>query len=492
MPEHRQDQSEDILTRAIAATRELPMPAGPSADISAQTLAALRGAANRPQFTFYERVYHMPWTSKISALLATAAGLLVVYVGLSGFTASAPAFAAVLQTIRQAKSMVCDIVTTTSVEQGQLPEGFAQVPRRGTIAISFAREAPATLIRYEPSKSGAKSQMLFLADKAYVWEGEKVHVITSAEALQRAGAENWLGRLLEVRESPDRTLGEQTINGHRAVGFEVAGWKFGVGARPSQGSPTSTGSDARLRVWVDIEQNLPIRLEIEQRMVVPTATIKVHQLWDNIKWNVELNPADLRPPSAEVLATAETKRIPAIDETALVDFMRAWLESKDKAVAAIEMIKQKAQERGEELPADMRTLFETAAVDAGYPERLDAFWLSGRFAARATLASIGELLPKQQPIPAELDDAQRLKVIRERGKEGAIAAARASSDAMIKAHLAATFFQKLSSEQRNPEYFGATVKPGDTEAVLLQWKADDGRRRVIYGDLRAETVNSAD
>jgi hypothetical protein len=418
--------------------------------------------------------------------------LLVVYVGLSVVSGSTPVFAAVLQSMRQAKSMVCDLVTTTSVEEGPLPDEFTQVPRRGTIAISFAREAPATLISYEPMKSGLPSRMLFLGDKVYAWEGDKVHVITSAEALQRPGAENWLGRLLEVRESPDRSLGEETINGHRAAGFEVAGWKLGVGARPSQANPTPPGSDARLRVWVDVEQNLPIRLEIEQTMVVPTATIKVQQLWDNIKWNVELNPADFRPPPAEVLATAETTPIPAIDETAFVDFMRAWVESKDKATAGIDMIKQKAQERGEELPSVIKSLIETAALDVGYPERLDAFWLSGRFAARATLASMGELLPKQQPIPAGLDESQRAKLVRERNKEGAMAAARASSEAMMKAQVAAAFFQKLSAEQRNPEYFGATVKPGDANALLLKWTVDDGRVRVIYGDLRAEPANAAE
>jgi hypothetical protein len=492
MSEHSHDQSEDILRWAIAATRELPLPAGPAANITAQTLAALRGAVNRPQTTFYERIYHMPWTSKFSALLATAATSLVVYVGLSGVTGSMPVFAAVLESIREAKSMVCDLVTTTSVEKGQLPEGFLQAPQRGTIAISFAREAPATLITYERMKSGLTSRMLFLVDKAYAWEGDKVRVITSGEAFQRPGAENWLNRLLEVRESPDRTLGEETINGQRAVGFEIAGWKLGVGARPSQANPSPPGSDARLRVWVDVEQNLPVRLEIELKVVVPTATIKVQQLWDNSKWDVELNPADFRPPSAEALATAEKTRIPAIDETAFVNFMRAWVESKDKAAAAVEMIKQKAQERGEELPSEIKFVMETAALDAGYPEQLDAFWLSGKFAARATLARMGELLPKQQPIPAGLDEKQRAKLVSERSKEGAMAAARASSEAMIKAQVAATFVQKLTAEQRNPEYFGATVKPGDANAILLKWKVDDGRYRVIYGDLRAEIVNAGE
>ena len=49
----------------------------------------------------------------------------------------------------------------------------------------------------------------------------------------------------------------------------------------------------------------------------------------------------------------------------------------------------------------------------------------------------------------------------------------------------------LLREGREPEYFGATVGPGDSDTVLMRWNLDDGHCRVIYGDLRAETVPAA-
>jgi hypothetical protein len=52
----------------------------------------------------------------------------------------------------------------------------------------------------------------------------------------------------------------------------------------------------------------------------------------------------------------------------------------------------------------------------------------------------------------------------------------------------ALFYQKLANEGREPQYYGATVQPNDSSAVLLRWKVDDQRWRVIYADLRAETV----
>lgn len=38
------------------------------------------------------------------------------------------------------------------------------------------------------------------------------------------------------------------------------------------------------------------------------------------------------------------------------------------------------------------------------------------------------------------------------------------------------------------DYFGASVKPGDATSVLVQWTLDEGDQRVIYGDLRMETL----
>jgi hypothetical protein len=45
---------------------------------------------------------------------------------------------------------------------------------------------------------------------------------------------------------------------------------------------------------------------------------------------------------------------------------------------------------------------------------------------------------------------------------------------------------------RNPDaaYYGKTVGPKDTHKVLFRWKLDDGRYRVLYGDLRFETITA--
>ncbi len=73
-----------------------------------------------------------------------------------------------------------------------------------------------------------------------------------------------------------------------------------------------------------------------------------------------------------------------------------------------------------------------------------------------------------------------------------IAAKWAGEENARSAGAVALFYRKLLLEDREPEYFGSTVKPGDGSAVLMRWKLDDEYIRVIYGDLRVETVRGTD
>lgn len=50
------------------------------------------------------------------------------------------------------------------------------------------------------------------------------------------------------------------------------------------------------------------------------------------------------------------------------------------------------------------------------------------------------------------------------------------------------YYMNLVRDGCKPEYFGDEVTPADADKVLLRWQLDDGQMRVVYGDLRAETV----
>ncbi len=50
------------------------------------------------------------------------------------------------------------------------------------------------------------------------------------------------------------------------------------------------------------------------------------------------------------------------------------------------------------------------------------------------------------------------------------------------------YFMQLVRDGREPEFFGGTVTHADADKVLVRWKLESGQVRVIYGDLRAETL----
>jgi len=54
----------------------------------------------------------------------------------------------------------------------------------------------------------------------------------------------------------------------------------------------------------------------------------------------------------------------------------------------------------------------------------------------------------------------------------------------------AQYFGTLQTEGKEPVYNGAAVTAADVDKVLLRWKLDDGRYRVIFGDLRVEDVSA--
>ena len=56
----------------------------------------------------------------------------------------------------------------------------------------------------------------------------------------------------------------------------------------------------------------------------------------------------------------------------------------------------------------------------------------------------------------------------------------------------ALFHMKLVQEKKDPAYYGDLVTPEDTDAVLMRWKADSGKYKVIFGDLSSVEMEYED
>jgi hypothetical protein len=60
----------------------------------------------------------------------------------------------------------------------------------------------------------------------------------------------------------------------------------------------------------------------------------------------------------------------------------------------------------------------------------------------------------------------------------------------MKIQNACAFYAELVEANKEAAYYGDDISPRDFDKVLMRWRLDDGRYRVIYGDLRAETLDA--
>ena len=55
---------------------------------------------------------------------------------------------------------------------------------------------------------------------------------------------------------------------------------------------------------------------------------------------------------------------------------------------------------------------------------------------------------------------------------------------------ASTFYDKLIREKKDVVYYGDKVTPEDKEKILIRWKIEKNKYRVVFGDLRLENVSA--
>ena len=63
--------------------------------------------------------------------------------------------------------------------------------------------------------------------------------------------------------------------------------------------------------------------------------------------------------------------------------------------------------------------------------------------------------------------------------------------ALHQVRAACEFYGRLVREEKEAVYFGDRVRPGESDRVLLRWRVDDERYRVVYGDLNVETIDGS-
>jgi outer membrane lipoprotein-sorting protein len=243
---HRNEEPEELLNRAVAATRQLSLSDGPSDELKSKTLAALDDALSHPKANLFQEVLPMPWTSKTIAVLATAASLLVVYLGLHNLTGGGTlAFADVVQVLNNVRS-----ATWKTSSELKLPQNVT-VKSSGTgMFLAPAHE------RMEFVFQGSEGIQIL--------DGEKGKILTLDPASKKAV-------IIDVKNLPpgqDSPFGK-TFQSWRDLAILAQKGEFGkveglgtktIDGRLAEGFRIQRDT-LELKIWVDSKTSLPVRVE---------------------------------------------------------------------------------------------------------------------------------------------------------------------------------------------------------------------------------------
>lgn len=259
------------------------------------------------------------------------------------------------------------------------------------------------------------------------------------EDARAASPDAFIRKFIEMTDQADRRLGRSIIEGREAEGFEVSGEKLGfkpgvnlIGMGVGVNQPTAaqpSESCAVARLWVDVATNLPVRMEIDLYLeMLGTRMLGVYERFEfNALLDDSLFVLNIPKGTREIEFT-----IPPLNEETLLAGLKMFADYAGR-----------------------------------YPPSLDPMSVSAQIGIAATMS--GKMATKAAD---PLDNVLTGDFMND----------------VMKISVACAFVQTLVAEGRSPEYFGDVVTPDDADDVLLKWRQPDGSFRIIYGDLRAETV----
>jgi outer membrane lipoprotein-sorting protein len=272
MDEHeKHDKPDDaIVDRAASALRDHATPPGPSDELLATTLAAIRSAdaaADRHpdahQTSIGRSLLTMKFVTKfaVAAVLALFVGALVWTGGPWGGQA---AFADVLQKVQRVQSVRFKSVATVN-----LPNAPAGTPR--TIAMTMLmtsdrmrQDVPGMFSNIYDFKTGQSLAIIAAQKKAIRMKMENLPASIREQ--------NVIEQFRAMRPEQGKSVGRKDVNGRPADVFDVV------------------DAGQHMTIWADRETRLPVRMEV--RVNIPSIP-QSDVVMTDFRWDVPVDPSEL-------------------------------------------------------------------------------------------------------------------------------------------------------------------------------------------------------
>jgi hypothetical protein len=187
-------------------------------------------------------------------------------------------------------------------------------------------------------------------------------------------------------------------------------------------------------LWVAVKTGLPVRSEEDIKWDDGT---DMHSVSQDFQWDVPVNPAQFQPvmPPGYANAGGGSIQIPAMNEETAVRGLRLCLE------------------------------------------------VSGRY-PRALTEPVLNVYATNLPELKGMGEKQIATYLQDPNNRGRIMQKRAPIMGL------SLFHDTLVREQRDPAYYGDITSSQSPHTVLLRWRLDDGRYRVVFGDLSVRDASA--
>ncbi|MEN6427126.1 MAG: hypothetical protein ABFE13_17360 [Phycisphaerales bacterium] len=258
--------------------------ANPNADktVLDAVLTAHEKATNRTSAATRPSVRNIIMKNSFVKLVLAAVVVLAVILGLSEFLGtgrtSGVAWAQVLERTEQVPVVIFDMTAEITEGQGQplvMPSRNYVAGDYGTRSDIFMNDKLMAIKYRLPQKKVAYQVRV---DQKKYW---RLDLSEEEAAMGRAPDDprTWLRMILS---GDYRNLGRATINGVAAEGIECS-------------RPEFVGSDGVIRLWVNVETNLPVRIEVEMRETEGGRMKPQKFVMESFEWNAPLDESLFEP-----------------------------------------------------------------------------------------------------------------------------------------------------------------------------------------------------
>lgn len=425
---NRQNEKFD---RAIESLRGLSVPQGPSDELIRQTLNRIQQAKDQP---LPHAVGKRRFIMKSLRKLSIAAVLLI---GASAFllfnrTAGSIALADVYSKVQQARTFMY-VMSMTISGMGELTGQpiNGTTTSEGTVIISTDYGMKMENHIQVQLPDGTTQN---ITQQAYMLPNDKiiVSVMPEQKIYQKIELTDQLLEETKKQNNDPRemirqmmncnytSLGQSEINGIKVQGFETTDPAYGAGV----------GGDVKAVLWVDADTWLPIQSEVSMSM---GEKMKIDVVISDFQWDFPVEADTFTFVIPDDYKEFGSMKMPEMNEEAAVKGFRVYID-----------------------------------VFGMYPEKLDLVDLTASMTRKLRDSEVSESF------------GQKMEAARAAGQDSMETF---SQELMSPILSLGMFYANLSQNKYDPAYYGAQLTPQDTDAVLLRWKTDSGKYKVIFGDL---------